>query len=108
MHTNFTATAGGITRRNLIAMLASGITLPSLPFGRFGHSDTNTGFVDEFESKWEAQGRIDAGRGIFRPPHAYVSWTHSESCAEAEIQYQRGYWREFERLRFEAGVYDLL
>ena len=108
MHTTFKGTAAGITRRDLAVMLASGITLPSLPFPHFAPSDTGTPPVGEVEGEWEAQGRIDAGRGIFHPPHIYIFWTYGGDRNEADTEYQRGYWREFGRLRFERGEYDLL
>jgi len=108
MDIKFKGTAAGITRRDFAVMLASGFTLPSLPFPHLAPSDTTTPPVGEVEGEWEAQGRIDAGRGIFHPPNIYVCWTYGVARNEADTEYQRGYWREFGRLRFERGEHDLL
>ena len=97
-----------ISRRTLIELLASGISSSCLPHSQSAIGAANELQVTRVESRWEAQGRSDAGRGIFHPPHAYISWADGEVRDEAEIFYQRGYWREFERLRFARGDYDLL
>ena len=108
MHNNSPGTTTAISRRALFGVLASGISSSCLPLSQSAVGAASEPQVARVESRWETQGRIDAGRGIFHPPHAYVAWTDSEARGEADICYQRGYWREFGRLRFERGEYDLL
>jgi hypothetical protein len=57
----------------------------------------------------DEEARRDAQRGIFRNPCQATEMVPRDPEREAAREmYSRAYWREFDRLRFERGDYDLL